>query len=190
MDIILNNDDVKRFIFNTKHESYSNETLEIIVQNINCYSILYESLYSITKDIIDIIYNYSKEHYVIDYNFFSLFDRGPAPYYRIREQEIKITFNKITYDTIVYNINLDFYYDYDFFPQIKDYSYILSDGYKRISYKDNADITLIHNLSGNYTLTENNIITIDHLKYSESVPVNVINVLVFVVNKLLKIIIK
>lgn len=195
MDIQLDNNDVKRFISNVKKDVYYNEKLKITTQNNNYYDELYKLLTNVPKDIINIIYEYTKEHYTIKYEISTQYDSMPIYLNLVYKKQIVINFHNIKNYKISYKVNMGLNYSYQLYPTQDsyplytddEYSYDTDNGFKKVLYKDDADITLTNHNVGSSTWDD--FITDNNLTYDENVPEEVITMFIFVVNEMLKIMI-
>lgn len=175
MDIKLDDNDIKDFISNIKVIlPYTGKTLRVNT-NIN-YNLLYDSLIIFPGDLINIIHQYTRNQYNIEY---ALCNNNN---YNNELQIINIDFTNIINDT-TYTI---------------DISYALQNHTKKYKYKYElysnfpSDIVLIPDkqIRSNQNINPNESLCKSDLICNKSTPDDVVTVLIFVVNNLLEIMIR
>lgn len=191
MNIYLNEDNEDTFISNIKDNVWYIETLTVITSNKKCYNIIFDLLNNIPKDIINIIFEYTKEEYNIKYEihtYYNLIPQSETQYYddSVYDKQIDITFTHVKNNKKKYKMNIGIDYIYKIHPT-EEYEYRTNNGYKKIPYTNDVDITLSNETCGSDTWDD--FLTNTNLTYSENVSIDMINVIVFVVNRMIKIMI-
>lgn len=174
MNITLDAYDVNDFITNSKDKVFKNIMQMKVSTNIH-NNILNTILYILPIDIIKIVHEYTLEKYIVAYTFASSLTASTSDYKLISFSPRDIIYNEIRRSI---NMHIDYIY---YFSNAHFYSITYDKGH-------NANITLINEKYDEnvYNMTLNN----NDMEYYDIISKELITIIVFVVNSLLKILVK